>query len=1251
MNLRNEWIQRVAALIATVLLVAACGGAAPEQPQDGGDDGGDSAGGDTYTVSITVSGLDAPVHPDVFFAMLFSYNDAGDRRNGIIGANSNGVITFAETLANDRTYEVTFRDSSDDSMSCVIDNGSGTINGANVTNITATCVPSYTVSGQEIGATPKLQIFHNGVIVPDFLIRYTSGDKRFRTPGNKGFLPGDTYSVAVSPESGMVDTCKVRRGSGVMGNADVSNVEVNCSASSIAGTVTGLIGTGLRLSLSAELEIGPGMLQDVEMLDIAEDGEFEFEQLVPEGGEYRVAVEVQPSDPGQECLIENGEGIVEDDVTNIEVRCPQPLRMYRFDDAFTRHTGTPLSGGEKLEGVLDESFVFGPGPAVQLGEVSGLDTTELFQVQLDNDAADGIVFSNRSGYTYWLAAESRRDMFAPDPTYSSFASISSTQLATLWRYRKRSPAAAFRLELSQINMLGYHDTHLLANTNQLTASAFLQVAAHRRAAGGDFEVEPFYSAASDISLVGRNASNQSGPGASNAWNLESQVLATADYPIWSQDDFVLNPNAGIGLADVALARLAASKFIDIDVSSLSVGEEFVIVSSAIVTVDNFYTPEGGSVVYLRDPAAFDPGVDQGGITIETEGLVLLDAGDIDLNSVRLTSSLPAPACDATGTEQSVLEFSAAAYRVYEGEAFLDAVNVTRGGNDSGLVSASVILTGDTATVDTDFEAGDLLVRFGDGSTEPRTLALPIIADDLNEGDENLTLTLASPGGCAVIGARNTATVTIVDDDAPPPSPNFYTVGGTVSGLAGSGLQLSNIGSDNLAVTANGPFSFPRETPDGISYEVRVATQPVNPGQSCAVTNGSGRMAGADVGNVEVECTTLPPNAAGLDPDFGSDGKLTVPGFDAATDIALQSDGKIVAVGGDTISRYTTDGELDTGFGAGGSVIVNVFDSSDAYDALQAVAVQPDGQIIVAGSSRDGANAKTDVIVVRYDTNGVLDPTFGNGSSVITDGVDAANDVLIQPDGAIVIAGHAPGEDATGISGADFAAVRYTSGGALDTNFGNGGIATTNIAGRSDIAYAVALQIDGKLVLTGRVANTGGDDPDIGLVRYDINGLLDPTFGTDGIVRMMTPDWDEASDVVVQADGSIVVAGFSIVGASTMLTVARFDTAGTLDAGFGTDGILLDPVMERGNSLALQADGQTIVVGTVGEFPWDLAIVRLNAIGALDTSFGQSGLMRFDFFGGSDGANAVVIQPDGKIVIGGYAVNGTQTALSLIRVMP
>ncbi|HNP37020.1 MAG TPA: delta-60 repeat domain-containing protein [Woeseiaceae bacterium] len=260
-------------------------------------------------------------------------------------------------------------------------------------------------------------------------------------------------------------------------------------------------------------------------------------------------------------------------------------------------------------------------------------------------------------------------------------------------------------------------------------------------------------------------------------------------------------------------------------------------------------------------------------------------------------------------------------------------------------------------------------------------------------------------------------------------------------------------------------------------------------------------------------------------------------------------------------------------------------------------------------------------------------------------------MLVQPDGAIVIAGTASIVGAFGISDGDFAAVRYTSSGALDAGFGNGGIATINIAGRTDIAYAAVLQIDGKLVMTGRVANTGGDDPDIGLVRFDTNGIPDATFGTGGIVRVTTPDWDEASDIVVQPDGSIVVSGFTIVGSSAMLTVARFDSAGASDAGFGTGGFLRDPVMERGRSLALQGDGQIVVAGSVGEYPGDMAVARLNAIGALDTGFGESGLLRFDFFGGSDGANAVVIQADGKIVAGGYAVNGTQMSLALIRVLP
>src|SRR5690606_3553553 len=156
-----------------------------------------------------------------------------------------------------------------------------------------------------------------------------------------------------------------------------------------------------------------------------------------------------------------------------------------------------------------------------------------------------------------------------------------------------------------------------------------------------------------------------------------------------------------------------------------------------------------------------------------------------------------------------------------------------------------------------------------------------------------------------------ATLTILDDDWPPTPDPTYTIGGTVSGLIGIGLRLT-VNSTNDIEVGNGPFAFDREFPDRLPYTVRVGSQPTGPAQFCSVSNGSGAIDGADITNVEVSCGP-PIGSSGLDPAFGEGGKVYegLPG--GANDMAVQSDGRIVLVGGQRIARYHPDGTRDASF--------------------------------------------------------------------------------------------------------------------------------------------------------------------------------------------------------------------------------------------------------------------------------------------------------------------------------------------------
>jgi uncharacterized delta-60 repeat protein len=409
--------------------------------------------------------------------------------------------------------------------------------------------------------------------------------------------------------------------------------------------------------------------------------------------------------------------------------------------------------------------------------------------------------------------------------------------------------------------------------------------------------------------------------------------------------------------------------------------------------------------------------------------------------------------------------------------------------------------------------------------------------------------------------------------------------------------------------------------------------------------------------------TITP-AGSLDTSFGTNGKvITDLGSvnSSINDIAIQSDGKIVATGGyDTgsgsyfvLTRYNADGTLDTDFGTNGIVTTDIASSGNAHSTC--LAIQSDGKIVVAGWYVVGG-PDNDFAVARYNTNGSLDNTFGINGIVTTDTGnrnDYARDIAIQSDGKILVAG---GHNTA--TNTYFIVVRYNTNGSLDTSFdGNSGtgngIVTTYLGGNGS-AQTIVIQSDGKIVAGGYYYNGSGYD--FALVRYNsVNGTLDTSFDTDGIVttHIGTDDY-YINALAIQSDGKIVAAGYS--NASTdYFVLARYNTNGSLDTGFGTSGIVITSILgnpgddDEANAIAIQSNGKIVVAGysdAVGDYTFALA--RYNTDGSLDTSFGTNGIVTTDIGIGQDLAYALAIQSDGKIVTGGSSNNGTNNDFALVR---
>lgn len=336
------------------------------------------------------------------------------------------------------------------------------------------------------------------------------------------------------------------------------------------------------------------------------------------------------------------------------------------------------------------------------------------------------------------------------------------------------------------------------------------------------------------------------------------------------------------------------------------------------------------------------------------------------------------------------------------------------------------------------------------------------------------------------------------------------------------------------------------------------------------------------------------------------------------------------------------GSVDTSFG-GGPVVTRV---GDGEDYAQALAVQADGKVILAGSTVRPTSG-TDAALVRYRRDGGLDPTFGTRGRLVAalatgGGSDRATAVAVQPDGRIVVAGDAD----MGASREDFALARFLPDGRPDRSFGRRGKVTTGFAGdSSDRVQALVIQPDGKIVVGGLTYGGPATHLDFALVRYLPDGRLDTSFGEGG--KVVTPAADGAGSDGINAlalqevDGEPCIVA---VGGEGGFVIARYRSDGTLDRRFGAGGIvrgLFPQYIGAARAVTTAPGGRLIVAGHIDH---DFAAVRLLNDGTLDTSFHGDGRVIVPVAADNwDEATAVVRQPDGRILLGGWTYPGAGSA--------
>ncbi len=363
----------------------------------------------------------------------------------------------------------------------------------------------------------------------------------------------------------------------------------------------------------------------------------------------------------------------------------------------------------------------------------------------------------------------------------------------------------------------------------------------------------------------------------------------------------------------------------------------------------------------------------------------------------------------------------------------------------------------------------------------------------------------------------------------------------------------------------------------------------------------------------------------LDTTFGTSGFATTDfgGFDVAVDVATQTDGKIVVSGGmfGASTNFAVARYNVDGSPditfSGDGVVTTTLSASDIGREL---AIQTDGKIIASGSSE--VNGNKDFALIRYNSDGSLDSSFDGDGVVITPISDSADEIwgiALQSDGKIVVSGD---------SGADVIVARYASDGSLDNSFGNNGVVAVPVNNAD--GNAVRIQSDGKIVVAGQFA----------VIRLNVDGSLDTSFDDDGIAMIPTgDDAVHARDLSLDQNGRITVAGDRYyVSNDYDIVAARFNDDGSLDDTFGVNGTVayaLSGGWGEGLGVTTQFGGKTIVSGyNNGE----ATILRLNEDGTLDTTFSNDGIITTTATTATRW-QGLTIQPDLKILAAGYNSSG------------
>ena len=346
------------------------------------------------------------------------------------------------------------------------------------------------------------------------------------------------------------------------------------------------------------------------------------------------------------------------------------------------------------------------------------------------------------------------------------------------------------------------------------------------------------------------------------------------------------------------------------------------------------------------------------------------------------------------------------------------------------------------------------------------------------------------------------------------------------------------------------------------------------------------------------------------------------------------------------------GVLDTDFGTDG-IVTNSGSLNDAgYDCGFSIAINS-SNVYIAGYGHNGSDY--DMTIWKYNSTGNLDASFGNGGIVTNhnaaggDNRDYGTSIVLDDSGNIYVAGYSSGS-----SGNDMVIWKYSPAGVLDSSFGSGGIVSNNNAAGgngNDFGYSIVLDASGNIFVTGESHN--GSNADMVIWKYTPAGVLDSSFGNSGIVTHGGAAGgngdDRGASIVLESSGSIYVAGYSYNGSDTDMVIWKYTSAGALDTTFGNGGIVTNhnaaggDSNDEGRSIALDTSGNIYVTGVSDNGSnVDMVIWKYDPTGNPDTSFGSGGIVTNHNAAGGDGSDegySIALDASGRIYVGGYSSNG------------